>query len=230
MKENQNNINLADMNDAFNNKTLRYRINGFAYACNMRDIGITRRAGVLFNGSGLNNYRNNKVINEHSYFISTSESSDKKVKSVSLSGQYNDLSFSFVNYYDHEKKLDRKIVDLPFSISLEKKVDDYTYQFDVKTDNGDRVKFIFTKYKEDKNRTLRDEVAFYANVLDFSKILKIVKSFVYNPQLVFNTYNEIMQQQHIVFTNNMLDKMVMQDANLDKPMGKIKKKIKSIVG
>ena len=69
---------------------------------------------------------------------------------------------------------------------------------------------------------------FYANVMDFSKILKLVESFVYNPVLVFNTYNEIEKKYYHTYTYNELSKVAMQDEKLDKPMGKIKKMIKRI--
>lgn len=228
MEEDVFNNNLADINEIFNNKTLRYRINGFAYACNMHDIGVVGDSGVLFNSEGFSrlcNKRNKKQ--EHSYYISVSRDDNSKRKSVTLSGHYDDLFFTFVNYYNKER-LDKKIIDLPFFISLQKIVDDETYEFIIKTVNDKQTQFSMTKYTEYKGRILHDDFFFYANVMDFSEILKLVKSFVYNPKLGFDAYNEIMEKQHIVFTNNMLNKMAMQDTKLDKPVGKIKKIVKRI--
>ncbi len=216
-------INLANMNEILNNKTLRYRINGFARACNMQDIGVLGNSGVLFNASGFDRYGNRQTSDEHSYFISLNEHDRLYGKCITLKGQYEDLSFTFINHCDRKVKLDKRIVDLPFSISLEKKIDDDTYKLDIDTIEGVRTKFSLRKYREFKNQTLHDDIAFYANVMDFSKILKIVKGFVYNPKLCFDTYDEVMREQKIVFTNNMLNKMVMQDEKLDKPMSKVKK-------
>ena len=229
MEENKFNVNLANISDVFNNKTFRYRINGFAHACHMHDIGVFSNSSVLFNCEGFSKLGNKKTSEEHSYFISTSASNSQKGKSITLSGQYNDLIFSFINYYNKEK-LDKKIIDLPFFISLIRTIDEITYKFTMETVDGARTKFMIIKSREFKNETLHDDIVFYANVNDFSEILKLVKSFIYNPKLVFDTYNEMMQQQHIVFTNNMLNKMAMQDTKLDKPVGKIKKIVKKIIG
>jgi len=221
-------VNLAGMNDIFNNKTFRYRINGFAYACNLKDIGILGNSAILFNTTGFDKYGNKENSDEHSYFISINEQDYSKGKSVILKGQYDDLVFTFINYYKKEK-LDKKIIDIPFYISLEKKIDKDKYEFVIETVHDMKTKFSMAKCTEYKDRTLNNNISFYANVTDFSKILKLVKGFVYNPQLGFDTYSEIIHQQSIVFTSNMLDKMVMQDENLDKPVGKIKKLINNIM-
>ena len=228
MDENKNDVHLADMNEILNNKTLRYRINGFAYACNMRDIGVLSNSGVLFNTSGFDKYGNKENSDEHSYFISLNEHDRLYGKCITLKGQYEDLTFTFINHCGKNIKLDKKIVDLPFYISLEKKVDNETYQFEIETDTGMRTRFLMIKYTDFKDHSLHDDLCFYSNVSDFSKILKIVKSFVYNPKLGFDIYSEIMKKQQIVFTSSMVDKMAMQDEKLDKPMGKVKKIIKRI--
>ena len=46
MEDNNYNVNLADMDSIFNNKTLRYRINGFACACGMKDILVTKLTAI----------------------------------------------------------------------------------------------------------------------------------------------------------------------------------------
>ena len=160
-----NNVNLADMNELFNNKTFRYRINGFAYACKMKDIGVLGDSAVLFDSDGLTSDENK------GYFISVNKNEYPTGKTVTLTGQYEDLHFTFINYYSKEK-LDKKIVDLPFSIVLTKPIDSDTYRLEMETVEGMRTKFAIYKYREFKDRTLVDDVKFYANVLDFSKILK----------------------------------------------------------
>ena len=221
-------LDLAGMSELFNNKTLRYRINGFAYACNMQDIGILGNSRVIFNCAGFDKYGKKKTNDEHSYFISVNEQTHHEKKGVVLKGQYDDLTFTFINYYNKEK-LDKKIIDIPFYISLEKKIDKDKYQFDIETVDGMRTKFSIIKCTEYKNKTLHDDLCFYANVTDFSKVLKLIKSFVYNPKIYFDTYNELVKKKKIVFTNSMLCKMAMQDENLDKPVGKVKKIMKKIM-
>lgn len=219
-------VNLSGMNEIFNNKTFRYRINGFAHACGMKNIGVLGNSGVLFSAKGYNKYVND--TNELGYFIAINEDDYVSCKKVGISGHYEDLNFVFTNYYQKEK-LDKKIVDLPFYIFLTKKINDDTYDLVIKTDDGKRTQFKISKYRDLKDRTIYDHVIFYANVTDFSTILKLVKSFVFNPILVFNTYNEIQHKYKAVYTNNDLDKGIMQDEKLDKPVKGIKKLVKKII-
>ena len=215
MKENDFEINLAAINEAFNNKTLEYRINGFAYACKMKNIGIVKNGGVLFSSS--------KKQEDTNYFIATSEISDKTYgDGISISGNYGNLVFTFTNY-PGKKNLDKKVVEIPFSISLIKPVDKDIYYLNIDTHNDIQDRFEIIKYRELKNDTVCSKICFYANVFDFSKILKLIKSFVYNPKLVFNTYNEIEKNKIAVFTNSDLSKGIMQDEKLDKPVSKMTK-------
>ena len=228
MEGNNKDVNLASISEVFNNKTFRYRINGFAHACKMYDVGVVNRAGVIFNTAGFDKYGNPKTSDEHSYFIAVNEGFDQNNNSVTLSGEHDDLHFVFTNYY-HKEKLDRKIVDLPFSLSLEKKIDEVTYKMNIETIEKQRTKFVITKSCEFKDRTLNNNIVFYANILEFSTILKLVESFVYNPCLVFDSYSEMMEKMKVVFTTSMVGKVAMQDEELDKPCGKIKKLFGKIV-
>ena len=225
MEDNNFDINLADMNDAFDNKTFRYRINGFAYACGMKDVVVNKDSGVVFNTNGFDNLHSD---NDQGYFISVNKNEYPIGKTITLSGKYNDLNFTFINYYNKEK-LDTKIRDLPFSIVLIKPIEMDTYRMEIETINGMQTKFAIYKYQEFKDRTLIDDVVFYANVMDFSKILKLVKSFVYNPKLVFNVYSDLEEKHRHIYTNTDLDKAILQDKKLDKPMSKIKKIVQRLV-
>ena len=61
---------------------------------------------------------------------------------------------------------------------------------------------------------------------EFEDILKLVKAFVFNPKLLFMTYNEEVHKNKIVLSTTALKKGIMQDEKLDKPAGKIMKKIR----
>ena len=231
MKEKQM---LAKMNSFFNNKTLKYRINGFAHACKMDDIDVT--SNIVVNGSDnfgvLFSSKKNKKNNDcPDYYITVSTNKgDYRGKAIDLNGYYDDLNFSFINYHNFKDNLNRKICEIPFCINLTKTIDKDTYILHTETINGMETKFSITKSREYKDKTITSNMTFYANVLDFSQILKLVKSFVYNPKLVFTTYNEVINSKKIVLNNNDINRGIMQDKSLDKPIGKIKKKIKSIIG
>ncbi len=227
MKENHFNNSLANINEAFDNVTFRYRINGFAEACRMDGLFPPKKAGVIFSTPDTSNLSDNEY--KHSYFISAGENQEAYGKSITLNGQYDELFFTFINVYNKER-LDTRIVDLPFYISLEKKIDENTFKITMETIAKQRTKFTLSKSCEFQDRTISNNIVFYANIMDFSTILKIVKSFVYNPCLVYNNYNEMMTKQKVVFTSSMVDKAAMQDENLDKPIGPIGKIFKKIIG
>ena len=222
MEEENLNNNLALIDEVFNNKTLSYRINGFAHACGMQNINVVKNAGVIFSTAKRNGLQ--KEDNQFEYFISVNKNNNKN---STISGNYGDLNFTFTNFHDKEN-LNRRILEIPFSILLIKPIDNDTYYFRIESIKKEDTRFEITKYREYKNGTVSSNVHFNANILDFSKILKLVKSFVYNPKLVFDTYNDIKEQKKVVFATNNVNKAIMQDEKLDKPMGKIKKFVKRI--
>ena len=220
------NVNLAEMSELFNNKTLKYRINGFAYACKMKNITITQNGGLLFTT------RNDKKLdNCPNYYITVSTTDkDPRGKEINLNGYYEDLNFSFTNFCDFNDNLDRKVKEIPFAITLIKTIDNDIYLLQAETISGMETKFKLSKSREYKDKTISSKIVFYANVIDFSSILKLVKSFVYNPKLVFSTYNDVINSKKITLSNTDLNIAIMQDTNLDKPIGKTKKLINRIIG
>lgn len=206
MEDNNFDVNLSLISDDFNNKTLRYRINGFAYACNIKD------------------FKNENV--EES--IKVSKNINPLGTSITIGGEYNDLNFFFTNYYKKEK-LDKKIIDLPFSILLTKNVDKNLYGLNIETISGKKTQFTIYRYCSTvDSQSVCDDIRFVANITDFSQILKLVKSFVDNPKMVFNTYNGVVCKYERYFNQEDLEKGIQEDEYLDKPSGKIKKLCKKL--
>ena len=248
MKEKNDNRNISNMDSIFNNKTLRYRINGFAHACRMDDIEVHKVVSVknpywlgtidnhvkgyeeeLNSAVIFSTQENKRTCEGNNYFVAVNKNDDGEFgKNVILSGHYDDLSFQFINYYGN-KKLDRKVMEIPFKISLAKLIDNDNYKMDIETVNGIETKITFSKYREHKKRTISYKRDFYVNICDFSDVLKLVKSFVYNPELVFGIYNEIMDKKKVLLSTVDMRKAIMQDASLDKPVGKVKTLIKKII-
>ena len=244
MEENNFKVKLSDMDTVFDNRTLRYRINGFAHACKMEDVEVIKNiainkpywlnsgvyeehrvnSAVVFSTKG-----NKRTCEGPNYFIAVNKKDKGEFgKNITLTGHYNDLSFSFVNYYEKQKN-DHKVHELPFKISLAKLIENDNYLLDIETVNGIEKRVTFSKYREHKKRTISYKHTFYVNIQDFSKVLKLVKAFVYNPSLVFATYNEIMENKKMVLTGNDFDKAIMQDKQLDEPVGKVKKIVRKVV-
>ena len=110
-----------------------------------------------------------------------------------------------------------------------KLVDNDNYILNIETVNGVETRFTFSKYREYKKRIISYTRTFYANVLDFSTILKLIKAFVFNPQLVFTTYNEIMDSKKKTLTGGDVKKAIIKDNNLDEPFGKVKKLMRKVI-
>lgn len=233
----EENNQLAEMNEVFNNQTLTYRINGFAKACGMNNLFTAQRINkqVLFN-------KRKKDSKEENYYIVVNPSI--KEDGITISGYYGDLNFAFSNYYSENDDLDSDIVDLPFSISLYKtfgkvkpiidpkhvtrdtkdsdvlSAKNYTFHLTIEKE-GEKTKFIIEKFQEKKSNTLYSRLAFYNNSIDFSEVLKLIRTFVYNPELVFITYGEVMKNKMVLFSNDEIDSAIMEDHSLDKPFEKV---------
>lgn len=236
MKESSFSVDLASMDSIFNNKTLKYRINGFAYACKMDGIEVVKINAIkgpdvveLNSGVFFGKQENKRTCEGNNYFVAINKNKKGLFgKNVTISGYYGDLNFSFTNYYEN-KNIAKKVIEIPFKIALATVIDKDNYKMDIETMRDKETKITFSKYREHKKRTISYQHAFYTNIFDFSNVLKLIKAFVYNPELVFKTYNEVIAQKKMVFTGSDLSKALMQDTNLDKPLGKVKRIIKTII-
>ena len=205
--------------DEIDSKTLAYRIDGFLYACNYTLKEDAHEQVWKIFEKQYENIVNFDQNDEKKLNILVKKQIDpKRGNYIMLKGESDDLMFVFNNYYG-KKKIDKKIMEIPFDIVLIKKFNDMEYQMILGTNVDKEVRFTVIKNNEKK-------IVFYANIFDFSKILKLVKSFVKNPDVVFNTYSEVISEKRISFTNTDVNKVIENDKNLDKPASKLMKKIK----
>lgn len=204
-----------------NSKTLKYRINGFLKACNMNlENSICTKDISDFKLEYVN--KNNQ---EEQYNINFYLSYNDKGNNVTMSGDYNDLNFRYINYYDNDKNYN-KINEIPFYIDLKKEYEDFKYELEVITLNKSRTRFIIRKSND--KMLLPYIIMFQANVLDFSIILKLVKAFVSHPELVFKSYKDVMDKKNPTLTCGDLGKGIIEDDSLDEPVTGVKKIIRSL--
>ena len=126
-----------------------------------------------------------------------------------------------------QQNLNDIVNEIPFHILLSKEYKDAAYQLEINTGQNLKAKFIIKKNKE--SDILPSVVTFQANVNDFGRILKLVKSFVHNPDLVFRVYDEKLNSKEVIFTNKDLDAALVVDEKLDKPVSGIQKIIKKVI-
>jgi hypothetical protein len=228
------NNKLAGMNEVFNNQTLTYRINGFQDACSMNDITIKKSRTSLFHKRD-----NNEEDTTPDYCISLFvEDIDDDLEGIRISGYYDDLNFVFNNFHVKSDDLDSEIINLPYDISLYKtirkgdktfedtltyvhnsdgleyKIDNWVYHLIIK-DDDEVTDFTIKKYREGKSSTIVSSKSFYTDSIDFGIVLKVIKSFSYNPELFYTTISEIINNKLIRFNNFELDRVLMEDKGLD---------------
>jgi hypothetical protein len=235
---------LSEMNEVFNNQTLRYRINGFAKACNMIDLDYSSRKRISDRVISKIRYlkqdkdekgkivlvpctkeeeKNNsikKVVDTVYYIVINKSDQNEFGNGITISGYYKDLTFSFSNYFSDNEDLDKYIKELPFSINLYKKINDQSFRLEIKTINGSETLFTLSKSEDYKTHIANEKISFYKNVVDFSEVLKVIKSFVYNPEFIFINSSEVIKTRKVVFTDEELDRSLMQDKELDKGVAK----------
>ena len=138
---------------------------------------------------------------------------------IHVEGNYENLEFS-INNYIGKKNLDKKIREIPFSFHIKRYLDDSIYEIHMNTAFEKEIHFVFIKDNK--------KMCFNANVLEFANILNLIKTFVINPEIVFNKYEEIIDNKRIMFTNGELNKPVETYEEFEKPASKLVKKIKKI--
>ena len=204
--------------EELDSKTLIYRIDGFMEACNMN---LEKSICQKVISSSTKAYINNTTFDyNQTYSVNFAYIYDyENGKSFTVSGNYEDIDFCFINYYEKDKNKNR-IIEIPFSLVIEKKINDTKYVIRMTSRINKQVEFSIMKNDE--------KLRFYANIIDFSKVLNIIKSFVNDPEILFNKYDEIMNKKRVIFTNGDLNKGFDDDKKFEKPYCGFVKKIKMI--
>ena len=212
--------------EELNSKTLTYRINGFLKACNMNLENSLCKKDIRTHRLEYDTLEYvNKDDSEIKYSVILTKNTNDDKSRMSLSGNYGDLKLSFSNYIDDDKNYD-KISEIPFKVSLSKVVDIFKYDLEISTVSKTRTKFIIRKGND--KMIVPYIITFQANVLDFSIILKIIKGFVINPELVFDSYSDVMNKKNPTLTCNDLSKGMVEDESLDEPVKGIRRVVRSL--
>lgn len=212
-----NELNIKEIND----KTLAYRVNGFFYACNLNIEPSTYDKSIqIFHDIYANGLICHKGESSELIVYAIKRQSIDKGDFIHIVGEGEDIAFSFNNYYEN-KRIDRRIVEIPFDIYVNKIYEGLEYAISIESIINQEVKITLTE--EDGN-----EIKFFANILDFGKVLNIIKAFVNNPEEVVRTYDEIFSKKKVKFTNGDLNKAIKYDEKLDKPVKGIAKVLKKI--
>lgn len=199
-------------------KTMIFRYNGFISACNMNlDNSRWNEKGLDTNNPYINKERK---IDGEDYSINFSVGYETgKGKVLILLGTYDDLSLFLVNYCDSDI-IKFKVNEVPFKIKLKKPKDNITYLMEVDCDNNRSLcDFRYTRSDDNDKKIIK-----FDSIISFEKLLKIVESFVKDPEYVFNEYSNIIDNREIHFTKEELNKGIINEEKNDNQTVKKKKR------
>lgn len=212
--------------EELNSKTLDYRINGFIKACNM-DLSksVCSKEITTHHLEYSKLEYNNQDNTDNNYSVKFFKDTNDKGNYISISGNYNDLDFRFINYVDNDNNYN-KIYELPFSVLLKKEKDIFNYDLEIVTLSKYNTKFILRKNNE--KMLIPSIITFKANILDFGIILRLIKSFVNDPEQIFDEYNKTFKQKECTFNNKDITKSIIKDDTLEEPVKGLKKVIRNL--
>ena len=198
--------------------TMEYRVNSFLKACNL-DLNnkeyekILKQYEHVFTRGLIYNFGTKDQFS----IYAVKQQDDKFGDYIHINGKDKNMVFSFDNYYE-ERKIDKRILELPYRISIKKEFNGSIYE--IKINGMYNGEFIFDICKDDNS------ISFYTNPIELYKILKIVNSFVNNPMVVYDAYSDVMYSKKIMFSNKDLYKGSINGIEFEKPENKLVKKMK----
>lgn len=205
--------------DDFNSPTLYYYITSFFDACN---INVLKGDYVENTNGDANNFFIKKHEDENlNYSFEILKSKINKKDVFLIKGKYNDLDFSFYNFY-RANKLDEEIKQIPFILFLTKNSNKNEYTIEIQTIRG-QTKY-FLQRKPLNKEVFSDQYSFISKRNDFENVFGVIKSFVDNPEYVFFTYKGIILEKPIILNSSEIDLVKKNDELLVTKHGKVLKK------
>ena len=207
-----------------NSKTLEYRYDKFVEACGMsledsKPVKCTGDSGTLYISKTKDN-------DEKKYNINFCLNYDyKNGRSTVLMGLYDDLNMVFINYCDTDKNKN-VINEIPFQLKLGKVYQGIYHEIEIIGKPKELTKFII---KKNRGGDISDSLTFYINLSDFGLIIRLVKSFVTDPETIYEHFNGIMNKKKVTLTYNDLENGIIKDNNLNEPVKGIKKLMRKIL-
>ena len=178
-------------------KTMIYRFNSFVSACHMELNGLWHEKNTDYTYPHICMVSEEKDNEYNINFSSNYEASSGKV--LILIGKYNDLKLFLINYIDKDNKF--KINELPYKIKLMKS----NYLLEIVCDNYKSLCWF--------RLTNNDNVIrFYGNI-NYDGVMKIVDSFVTNPEYLFDKYKTVIVRKRIDFTKEELEEGMINKDN-----------------
>ena len=204
--------------------TLKYRIDGFVYACGMdlsdsfcfKEISPARIPYI-------NKHKNDGEIKYNINFIRSYDR--QKGKNFVLLGKYCDLNLYFVNYFNDDKRKNR-INEIPFNLSIGKVYDNIPFKLDITSILKKQTRFVISRNYE--NSGISDIVSFDANITSFSIVLRLIKLFIKDPDIAYIVCKDITNQNKKI-TSEDLSEILERDEKLDKPVYGVQKIMKKIL-
>lgn len=218
--------------DAINTPTMEYRINSFmeAYDMNLEkgmveeEVNIDELREYLMLPTMVDECRLfTKKGKNSQYNVNAMIGNSNRINFINIYGNYKNSSFEYVNLYN-KKIMNKEVVENPYQLKVSRITENRVYDM-IATKAKGKTKFIF-RSKSIENEYDRKEITFYSKRNDIENVLSILSNFVKKPEVVFTTYEKVMESKEVYFNGTEVD-LVKYDENV-KVMENGKKLVKSL--
>ena len=181
---------------------LYYQLDMFINACNMF-ILKGGYSGLREGSKGYKCVYKDHVDEKIKYHFEITRNKSIMDDSLGFSGTYNDLEFSFDNYYK-TRKIGNDIWSIPFVMQLRKEIGNKTYSIIIGTLNG-KTQYNLTQIIDTSKEQIFKHVDFYSKRDDLESSYDIIHAFAEDPERLFNTYEERMHYKTVYFNRKEID-------------------------
>lgn len=196
--ENKSNVNLAAIDSAYYNETMRYRINGFAEACGMKDIEF-----VPNSCEAIKKDEEGREI----YNITSEHINGSIVRFYNIIGHYYNLCFSFANVLrpGDQELLNKKNHYLKFIVLLDRFIDECEYKLTI---HPYYFHYVIQFERINESRGITDNAMLNAHIRDIDKLFKIIKLYQANPPQFFELFCKNVSEKGLCPGNIVFNRMI----------------------
>lgn len=202
--------------------TLYHQLDMFLNACGM-EIHEGGYSGLHEGSNGLKFVFKNYKSDDVKYHFEISRNLAIKEDSLSFHGEYNDLIFSFDNYYK-KGKLDDDIKPVPFMIQLRKEIKNKTYYITIRY-VGNKLEYELIQNIDIGEDIISKHVRFFTHRNDLDSSFEIIHLFAINPEALYSAYESELYNKHVLFSGKDVNSIQSDDLLVTKSGKCLKKAI-----
>lgn len=204
------------------NDSLYYQLDMFISACNM-NIYKGGYSGLREGNKGLKFVFKDYQGDDVKYHFEITRNLAIEDDSLSFRGEYNDLNFSFDNYYK-KSKLDDDIKPIPFMIQLKKEINNKSYYMAIRY-VGSKLEYELIQNIDIGKEIISKHVRFLTHRNDLESSFEIIHLFAINPEALYSAYESELYYKNVFFSGKDVNSIQSDDLLVTKSGKCLKKAI-----